>query len=507
MTDAELFRSFYSPQLFRAQGHALIDQLAEYLEKVIPSDGTPALPVLPPRAASEVLADWSASLSLEPIVEREPGEPAALERLRTLVARLLADSNHLHHPRYVGHQATPPLPLAALCEMIAALLNNDMAIFELGPAATAIERALLRLLSRKLGLAAGSDGVLTSGGSLGNLTGLLTARQQVARDGLPLAVLVSEQVHYSVIRAVHLMGLGAEAIVPVPVDADHRLRVAALPDALREAARRGRRPFCVVATAGTTVTGAFDPLPEIAAFCARNALWLHVDAAHGGAAAFSERYRPLLSGIELADSVVCDGHKLLLMPAPLTALLFRNGQHSFTTFKQDAAYLLEKDSSADPWLDVAARTVECTKQMMGLKLYICLSCYGPRIFDEHVTRTFDLTRRFAQLLRASQDFEVPVMPSANILCFRYRPAGAGDLDILQENVRRKILASGEFYLVKAPVGGETYLRITVSNPLTTEADLHALVAAIRKAAAPDASSEFTQQEAGVELLRAPECRS
>lgn len=197
-------------------------------------------------------------------------------------------------PRYVGHQVSAPLPQAALASLASALLNNGMAVYEMGPVATGMERAVLGWLASRLGLPASADGVLTSGGSVGNLTGLLAARNARAGFGIwkagaqagpPLAVLVSEEAHYSVRRAAQLMGLGEAGAVRVETDARYRLRPEALDAALAAATREGRRVFAVVASACSTATGAFDPLDQVADFCEPQGLWLHVDAAHGGSAA------------------------------------------------------------------------------------------------------------------------------------------------------------------------------------------------------------------------------
>jgi L-2,4-diaminobutyrate decarboxylase len=294
----------FDPEVFRALGHQCIDLLADHLA----ATNDRSTPVLRWQEPADKLQ------SLPPL-----DGSADAEGPLPLLRRLLRESNRLHHPHFVGHQVNPPLPLAALLELTSALLNNGMAVYEMGPLQTAMEQRAVEWMCARLGFAAGADGVLTSGGSIGNLTALLAARQQLPGDawkhGLQRGcVLVSEQAHYCIDRAVRILGCGEDGVVRVPVDAQFRLRADALPAALQTAQQRGRAVIAVVASACSTATGAFDPLPQIADFCRQHHLWLHVDGAHGASYCLSPANRHLVAGIEAADSVVWDAHKLLQMP-------------------------------------------------------------------------------------------------------------------------------------------------------------------------------------------------
>jgi L-2,4-diaminobutyrate decarboxylase len=464
----------FDAETFRSRGHALVDRLADYLTDA----QARALPVLPWTEPDAMAERWASDFS----------QPMAFE---DLVERVLADSNHLHHPRYLGHQVTAPLPTSALCGLIDGLLNNANAVYEMGPAVTAMERVLARWLGGKLGWDEHCDGFFTSGGSLGNLTGLLAARQAKAgydvwnageAGGQPLAVLVGESAHYSVSRAAQVMGLGAAGVFTVPVDDEFRLRPELLEPALRCAEAAGRRVIAVAAGACSTATGSFDPLADIADFCAAHDLWLHVDGAHGASAALSGKYRGLLAGIERADSVCWDAHKMLLVPALCTMVLFRDGARSYEAFAQEASYLLHRRDPREEWYNLCGRTFECTKTMAALKLYAALAVHGPAMFDDYVTSRFDLGRRFGQLLEEQPDFELPVAPQCNIVCFRYCPTGVADLDALQVAVRHRLLADGSFHIVQTRLAGKLWLRVTIINPLTDENDLLDLLNAVRAAA-------------------------
>jgi len=463
----------FDPEEFRREGHQLVDLLTSYLQDC--RNANP-MPVLPP-SDPEVMVDfWTKDLN------------SAGFNLQDFYKTLISQSNHIHHPRYMGHQVVPPAPLSALTELLEALLNNGMAIYEMGPAATAIERVVLRWLADKIGMTDKADGTLTSGGSAGNLTCLLAARQVMcgyniwdegAQDNTRLSLMVSAEAHYSVSRAAHIMGWGDKGIVKVPVNSHMQLDASKLEETLANANARGLQVIALVGNACSTSTGTYDPLDKMADFAEAHGLWFHIDGAHGGAAAMTEKYRHLTRGIERADSVVIDFHKMMLAPALTTAVLFRNGQHSYETFAQKAAYLLGSGVQK-PWYDSAGRSLECTKKMLGVKVYAMIRLYGDQLFSDYITTTYDLGQYLAGLIKKEDGFELAVEPDCNIVCFRYCPDGfTGDLNKLTASVRKKLLDDARFYVVQTSVNGQTYLRVTVMNPFTTENDLEELISLIR----------------------------
>ncbi|NNL66465.1 MAG: pyridoxal-dependent decarboxylase, partial [Myxococcales bacterium] len=318
------------------------------------------------------------------------------------------------------------------------------------------------------------------------LTALLAARQSRAgfdlwsqgqSAGEDLCVLVSEQAHYCVARAVRIMGWGDQGLFKVPVDDRNRLDPAALPDVLAQARAAGRRPIGVVGSACTTATGSYDPLDAIADFCETNDLWFHVDAAHGGSVVLSPKYRALAAGLERADSVVWDCHKMMMMPGVLTAVLFRDGRRSYETFRQEATYLFEERPDEE-WYNPGNRTVECTRPGAAVLLYTALRVHGVGVFRDYVTRCFDVARRLAEIIHGAPEFELYMEPDANIVCFRFRregPAGDG----LHERVRGNILRSGQYYLTSVHLDDKNWLRCTLQNPFTDEAELQGLLETIR----------------------------
>jgi L-2,4-diaminobutyrate decarboxylase len=476
-------RAAFDPGRFRRDGQAIVGLLADHLTRAQLGGGGSPMPVLPWLAPDASVAHWRAALADGP--HRDGFD------LPGLLAEVVERSNHLHHPGYVGHQVTPPLPAAALCDLVGSLLNNGSAVYEMGPVTTAFERLVIGELAGHLGMPAGADGVFTSGGSAGNLTALLAARQARAgfdvwsdgnAGGPPLAFLCSAEAHYSLGRALQIMGLGAKAAWPVPVDDRFRLDPTQLPAVRRAAEAAGYRVIGAVASACSTATGAFDPLEAIADFCEHGGLWLHVDGAHGASVAFSDRHRSLVQGIARADSVVWDAHKLMLMPALVTAVIFRDGRRSYEAFAQQASYLFAEVSPEQQWFNLAGRTLECTKLMMSLKVYAALALHGPAFFGGYVDGMFALTQSFAGAIEAAPDFELALRPQANIVCFRHRPAGLApgpELDRRQAQVRQRLIEAGSFYMVQTRLPAGLHLRTTLLNPFTTIDHLRDLLQAIR----------------------------
>jgi L-2,4-diaminobutyrate decarboxylase len=241
----------------------------------------------------------------------------------------------------------------------------------------------------------------------------------------------------------------------------------------------------VSAAACATPIGAFDPLAQIAEVCRRHEVWLHVDAAHGGALAFSDEHRHLLDGIEQADTVVCDAHKMMFMPALCAMLFYRNAGHRRAPFHQEAPYLFDPLVPELAEYDSGVANLECTKRAAAFGVWGVWSLFGPRIFADMVNVTIDLARQFHQLLSAEEDFETLHEPQCNIVAFRHLPreireAAPKESDLFQLRLRRAVIMSGEFYLVQSRLDGRPVLRTTMMNPLTTVDDLRQLIECLRR---------------------------
>jgi L-2,4-diaminobutyrate decarboxylase len=241
----------------------------------------------------------------------------------------------------------------------------------------------------------------------------------------------------------------------------------------------------VSAASCATPIGAFDPLDDIAEVCRRHEVWLHVDAAHGGALAFSSRHRHLLAGLEKADSVVCDAHKMMFMPALCAMLFYRKPEHRLATFHQEAPYLFDPLVPELANFDSGIVNLECTKRAAAFGVWGVWSLFGPQIFADMVDVTIDLARQFHGMLESADDFAPLHEPQCNIVAFRYLPAALRTappetVDLFQLRLRRAVIESGEFYLVQSRIDGRPVLRTTMMNPLTTVDDLHGLLDCLRR---------------------------
>ena len=461
----------YSPDAFRQQGHALVDLLADHLARAEAATS----PVLSYQEPDEQLAYWQADFA-------KSANPDPLPLLSDIIQR----SIHLHHPQFMGHQVAPPLPLAALTGLLTGLLNQGQAVYEMGMTANALERIVTQWVAARMQLGNEAGGLLTSGGTLANLTALLTARAVCAPTDVweqgttsRLAIMVSEEAHYCVDRAARIMGLGTDGIIKIPTNDRFQMRTELLESCLEQAQNQGLTVFAVIGSACSTSTGSYDDLTAIADFCQAHNLWFHADAAHGGAVVFSDTYRPLVRGIDRADSVVVDFHKMMMIPALVTAVLYRRDADSYRTFQQKAQYLWA-DSTSKDWFNSGKRAFECTKLMMSAKVYTVLRTYGEEIFAANVETLYGLARRFAGQVQNHPDFELAVEPESNIVCFRYigTDQTPDQLDTLNANIRKRLLKEGRFYIVQTTLRGRVWLRVSLMNPLTTDEHLTRLLETI-----------------------------
>ena len=458
----------FDPEDFRSLGHRLVDLLADHLLSAGAREGNVVRAEEPEREFQY----WAAKM------QEAAGDP--FEFLSEFVKRAIS----LHHPRYLGHQVCAPAPVAALAGLVSEVLNNGMAVYEMGPSATALERWIIERTATLLGMPQGG-GFLTSGGTLGMTTALLAARASQIGDATESgtepkwAIMASSEAHYCSARAAHVMGWGKEGFVTVPVDERFKMRIDLLEEIFERNVAAGRTPIAVVGSACTTSTGSYDDLNGIADFCARRGLWFHVDGAHGAAVAFCPELRPLLAGIARADSVVLDFHKLLLTPALATAVIFKNASCSSIAFEQQAQYLWDA-ARKDEWYNVGRRSFECTKLSMSLKIGAIWRAHGEEVFAENLRRVHANASRFAQILEENGQCEIAVSPESNIVCFRLKTPGMGieEANALHRRIRAAIVSQGEFYIVQTLLQGQVWLRTALMNPFTSERDLRELLARV-----------------------------
>lgn len=481
--------SVFSADLFQRCGNEFAAMMSVHLQNCLDSRGK----VLNWRNPSDAI-----ELVHQELQQGDSGStsPEDLpDRFRELLSRTLEHAQNLHDPRYIGHQVPASVPLAGLFDAIGSVTNQVMAVYEMGPWASSVEEALIQEIGATIGFAPGTfSGLITHGGSLANLTGLLTARNVCLPTGWeaglatesPRPVLVAHaSAHYSVARAAGVLGIGTENIKSVPLDERGRMSPAALREILQRLTNEGTPIVAVCAAACATPIGAFDDLQAVADICEEYRIWLHVDAAHGGAACFSKRHRHLIDGLWRADSVVCDAHKMMFVPALCAFVFYKNREHRFEAFRQNAPYLFDP---SDPGLaehDSGLKTLECTKRAAGFGLWGLWSMFGRQLFSDLVDSTFAMGQTFYDMLCEADDFAPLHKPECNIVAFRYVPeamknAAPFELGEFQLRLRRKLIESGEFYLVPTKVDGIGALRCTIINPMTREQHLRDLLDAIRK---------------------------
>jgi len=460
----------------RALWGRLIEAIESYAEGV---EGARVAPRLDPGEIRDLLARF------------DFGEPVAPgEALDFAVDGLWRHQVHTPHPRYFGLFNPAPTTMGIAADALVAAWNPQLAAWSHSPLAAEIEQHLVRAFAERFGYdRERSEGIFASGGAEANHTALLAALlrafPEVARRGL-LAVrsqpvlYVSAEAHHSFWKAARLSGLGTEAVREIRVDGDLRMDV----DDLRAAVLRDRRdgcsPFLVVATAGTTAAGAVDPLPEIADLADEERLWLHVDAAWGGAAALVPELRPLLAGIERSASITFDAHKWLSVPMGAGLFLTRQSGVLERTFRVATGYM-PRDAGALAVADPYAHSIQWSRRFIGLKLFLSLAVAGWRGYEEairHQTAMGDLLR---ERLREAAWEPVNRTPLP-VVCFADSTRPDGGSAAYLEAVAADVVGSGRAWISTVRLGeARPALRACITNVRTGPADLDALVSALDEA--------------------------
>ncbi|MER7662455.1 MULTISPECIES: aspartate aminotransferase family protein [unclassified Streptomyces] len=400
---------------------------------------------------------------------------AALDELEQVYLR---DAVYFHHPRYLGHLNCPVVIPAVLGEAVLSAVNSSLDTWDQSAGGTLIERRLIEWTTRRTGLGEAADGVFTSGGTQSNLQALLLARQEAKTTDLGrLRIFSSECSHFSVQKSATLLGLGPEAVVPIPVDRDKRMQTFFLAAELERCAREGLVPMAIVATAGTTDFGSIDPLPEIAELAQQYSTWMHVDAAYGCGLLVSPTRRHLLNGIEHADSVTVDYHKSFFQPVSSSAVLVRDAATlGHATYHAD--YLNPRRTVEERIPNQVDKSLQTTRRFDALKLWMTLRVMGAdgvgSLFDE----VCDLAATGWEILAADPRYDVVVQPQLSTLVYRYIPEAVTsptEIDRANLYARKALFASGEAVVAGTKVNGRQYLKFTLLNPETTADDITAVL--------------------------------
>ena len=413
----------------------------------------------------------------------EEGEP--LEDVLDACDAVLAAGRRTA-PTFFGYVQSPATPVGVVADLLASAADQNVTAWRSAPAAVHIERLTLRWLGRLVGFDDAAAGVLVSGGSAANLTALLTAirtRAPAHADRRTLVVYVSEEAHFSVAKAAAALGL---AIRPVPVDDTWRLVACSLGQMIAADVRSGLTPVCVVASAGTTATGAVDPLDRVASIAAEHGVWFHVDGAYGAPAAAVSTQRERFRGMERADSLAIDAHKWLYVPVDCSALLVHDVTATARAFHGAAdEYVRIVDAEDDEAFAFWDHGLELSRRFRALKLWMTLRHYGARRLTEAIEHDIAMAAHLGELVRCSGDFELLSPPSLSVCTFRHVPAGVPEheLDAHNERLLGAAQRDGRVYVSNAVIRGRFALRACVTNFRTTTADVERTIDVLREVGA------------------------
>jgi aromatic-L-amino-acid decarboxylase len=416
-----------------------------------------------PRTAEPQLDETLIGRLDEPL----PEESCDVEVALAEAARVLDASISPSRPLYLGYIGSTGLEIGVLASALMATYDANLAVAAGG--ADLVEEQTLRWVADFVGFPF-AEGAFTSGGMTSNLTALLAARERALPgcrvDGLgnhKAAVYCSAESHHSVVRAVEVCGLGSSAVRSISVDEEHRMRPEALEEALSKDIAAGVVAVAVVATAGTTLTGAVDPLDAVADVCERHGVWLHVDGAYGlpGAAALSAA--PLFAGLERADSATIDAHKWLGVQKSCSVVLLRESGHLRAAFGHEERYMLHEGDLANP----VDRTLEYSRPFRSLRLWMAFRVYGAARYRAWIEQTLANARLLAASVRESPEFELLHDPMLSTVCFRHVPPGADDIDAHNIKLAHEMQRDGRVFLAPATVDGHACLRVCFVNFRTT----------------------------------------
>lgn len=450
------------------------------------------------RAVETLTHSWPArpysgrtAAELAPLIDSDflPEHGCSPDGVSGILRSIIANSVAVTHPNTAAHLHCPPLIASLAAEVVISGLNQSMDSFDQAPIATILEQKLVRWICVEAGLPQSADGTFTTGGSQSNYMGLLLARDHflgsrwnwsAQTSGLPpeaqkLRILCSEVAHFTVEKSAAQLGLGTKSVVRIPVDERFRMDPAAARATIEALKARGLDAMAIVATAGTTDFGSIDPLPELAALAREVGCWLHVDAAYGGALLFSREHRSRLAGIEAADSMSIDFHKLLWQPIPCSVFLLRDARH-FDAIKMHADYLNPEAHEEENIPNLVTRSLLTSRRFDALKLWISFQSLGRVKLAAMIDRTIALAEYGATVLHRTPGFEVIAPPQLSTIVFRFAPEDSNaDLDWLNARLRQKLFDQGTAVVGHSRIGNRQCLKFTCMNPAASEEQIEELI--------------------------------
>ncbi|XP_045880322.1 glutamate decarboxylase 1-like [Meles meles] len=428
--------------------------------------------------------------------------PEPLEQLLVDCTDTLKYGVKTGHPRYFN-QLSSGLDVVGLAgEWLTATANTNMFTYEIAPVFTVMEMILLKKMYEIIGWQeTEADGIFAPGGSMANLYGILVARYkqypEIKRQGMTalpcIVLLVSEQGHYSVKKAAAILGIGTDNVIEVKCDERGKMIPAELEKNILQAKTKGQTPFCVTAAAGTTVFGAFGPLHDIADICETHGLWMHVDAAWGGGLLLSRNHSHKLSGIERANSVSWNPHKLMGVPLQCSAILIREKGLLEACNQMRAGYLFQPDKLYNVDFDTGDKTIQCGRHVDVFKLWLMWKAKGTHGFEAQINRYMELAKYFYKVLKKKDNFKLvfDAEPEFTNVCFWYFPPRLKhipkgferdqELQKIAPKIKSQMVEAGTAMINYQPCGDKVnFFRMVFSNPATRRADVDYLIDEIER---------------------------
>jgi aromatic-L-amino-acid decarboxylase len=460
---------------FRDVGHRVVDLLAEYLEGI---GDKRVFPDVEPRTANQLFT------------EGLPEGPTSLDRvLQEVEEKLLPYCTNVGHPGYMGLITPSPNPVGILGDFICSALNQNIGAYSIGPSAVAMERRVVRWLTDLCGYDEHAGGNLTSGGMMANFIGLKLGRDAVTRDQAQhrgvqerWAVYASEERHVSVDKAVDCIGLGREALRPLPTVAKFQVRVDALEEAIARDKKDGVRPMCIVGIVGTTNTGAIDDIRALRRIADREGMWLHADAAYGGGMLLSRETPMRGAGLELADSITIDPHKWFYAPLDAGAVLVKDQRRLTASFGMKPSYLTDEFDQGNERYQYYVHGFEQSRRFRSLKVWMSFKRYGTRQIGEWIDNNVRQARHLYELAHNDSEFEPASEPPMSAICIRYTGAKLDDAEAkkLHAEVAQRVEHSGRFWISTTELKGRTWFRINPVNFRTRQEHMDELFVLLRE---------------------------
>ncbi len=460
----------------REMGYRIIDMLVDY------NGAQSQFPVT--RALDQVTFDEILS---EPLPENGSSWQDVLEQFERQV---LSTIDHLDHPRFFAYIPSSSNFVGAMADTLASGYNIFNALYPLGTGAAQIERLSVSWLHKLVGMPEGAGGLFVSGGAVANLTGLAVARQVLLKGDMQDAVIYcSDQAHFVISRGLRILGFAPEQLQEIPADHNFRLPVADLERAIAADREAGKRPFCIAATAGTTNTGAVDPLADLADFCDRENLWLHVDGAYGTSACLTDHRKMELAGIERAHSLTWDAHKWMFQPVECSAVLVRDRHWLGDTFKDTAHFLADAEThskkEAGEEMNYMYQGIQLTRYFRALKFWMSMKVFGLGAMRQAIERGFKLAEMVESLLRDAGQWEIVTPAQMAIVTFRYKPDNGDQTlaDAVTDQLMGAMATNGFAFASTSKLLGRPVMRMVTNNPRTTPSDLRQTVTLMGRLAA------------------------